>query len=206
MKYKYYIWDVGGTLFDTTVTSVKAFSQVLREFGQSATDKEIYKQLKETSTGEAADFFIGKERSQAFQLRYHAIETPMQENPIMSPGARETLEKVVENGGKNFIISHRDLQVVDFLETCHLIHYCSYVITSNDHFARKPSPESILYLIDRFGVEPDKALMIGDRELDVLAGKNAGISSALYAPDGFIQVKEADYTIRHLSDALSLGE
>jgi len=147
---------------------------------------------------------MGQKQKDEFLTKYHEIETPMQENPLLFPDSRAALEGVVNNGGKNFIISHRDLQVVDFLETCHLIHFCSYVITSNDHFARKPSPESLQYLFDRFGVEKEKAIMIGDRQLDVFAAKNAGIKSCLYSPDGFIQVKEADYTVKHLIDVLDL--
>jgi len=203
MDFKYYIWDIGGTLFDTTATSVKAFKQTLEEFGKIGDEKKIYELLKESSTPIAAQYFMGED-SEVFLKRYHEIETPMQENPMMFPDTREVLQEVVKKGGKNYIISHRDLQVVDFLETCHVVEYFTYVITSNDHFQRKPSPESLNYLFDRFGVEKDKAIMIGDRELDVFAAKNAGIKGCLYSPDGFIQVKEADYTVKTLLDVLKL--
>jgi HAD superfamily hydrolase (TIGR01549 family) len=202
--FNYFIWDVGGTLFDTYTTSVAAFEKTLAEFGLSASKEDIYQQMKETSTGEAAEYFAGSELKDAFEKRYHEIETPMQENPEPFPDTAKTLEEIVARGGKNYIISHRDLQVVDFLENRDVIKYFSYVITSNDGFPRKPAPDSINYLVDRFGVVPEEALMIGDRELDILAGKNAGIKAALFATDDIVQVPQADYTIHHLSDVLDL--
>ncbi|SKA00374.1 haloacid dehalogenase superfamily, subfamily IA, variant 1 with third motif having Dx(3-4)D or Dx(3-4)E [Pilibacter termitis] len=203
MNYKYYIWDIGGTLFDTLSTSVRAFQQTLAIFQLSASDEAIYEQLKKTSTGEAAKFFVGN-LAEDFLQKYHEIERPMQENPLSFQDTAEVLKSVVEKGGKNYIISHRDLQVVDFLENAHLIEYFSYVITSNDHFARKPNPESVDYLVDRFGVEREKALMIGDRELDILAAKNANVKAVLFSPDGFLQVPEADFTVKSLSEVLKI--
>jgi FMN phosphatase YigB (HAD superfamily) len=46
--------------------------------------------------------------------------------------------------------------------------------------------------------------MIGDRQLDIMAAKNAGIKGCLYSPDGFIQVPEADFTVKKLIEVLSL--
>ncbi|MDR2465111.1 MAG: HAD-IA family hydrolase [Streptococcaceae bacterium] len=204
MTYNYYIWDIGGTLFDTLQTSVKAFQDTLAVYEVHASSDEIYNHLKTTSTGEAAAFFMG-EKAEVFLKKYHEIERPMQENPIVFEGARETLKAITERGGKNYIISHRDLQVVDFLETAHLIEYFSYVITSNDHFARKPDKESVDYLIDRFGVVSEEAMMIGDRELDILAAQRAGVISVLFSPDGYLKIKEADFTISHLNEVLEIG-
>jgi len=128
----------------------------------------------------------------------------MQEDPIIFEDTKSTLKAIVERGGKNYIISHRDLQVVDFLETKEVIQYFTYVITSNDGFPRKPDPTSIQYLFDHFGVKAEEAIMIGDRELDVQAGNNAKIDTALYSTDGLVDGKDANYVIHHLSDVLSL--
>jgi len=203
MKYKYFIWDVGGTLFDTLQTSSEAFAKTLKEFGRSTDFEQIYRRLKETSTVASAEFFVGQ-KSDEFLKRYHEIEQSMQDDPALFPDAAATLKAVVENGGKNYIVSNRDLQVVDFLEKKNLIQYLSYVLTRNDGFARKPSPEALYYLFDHFAVVPKETLMIGDREVDVLAAKSAGIAQALYSPDGLIKIA-ADYTITRLSEAILLG-
>jgi HAD superfamily hydrolase (TIGR01549 family) len=204
MNYKYFIWDVGGTLFDTVTTSAKAFVKTFNEFGIIADEKEIYQHLRETTTNDTAAFFAPKDIVDKVIARYHEIETPMQENPEPFGETKEVLKRVVENGGKNYIVSNRDLQVVEFLEAVDVIQYFSYVITSNDHFPRKPDPTALEYLVSHFDVEKDKALMIGDREVDLLSGKNAGIKSVLYKTDDLVSEKDADFVIHHLLEAVEL--
>ena len=49
-------------------------------------------------------------------------------------------------------------------------------MTSESGFARKPSPESMLYLKEKYKI--DNALVIGDREIDK-AGQAAGFDTLL---------------------------
>lgn len=42
-------------------------------------------------------------------------------------------------------------------------------------------------MISKHGLEPDRAVMVGDRVLDVQAGLNAGMQGALFDPEGFCQ-------------------
>jgi len=47
---------------------------------------------------------------------------------------------------------------------------------------RKPSPRFILEMLDRYGIEPSRAWMVGDSPSDWQAGLNAGISTAAIVP------------------------
>ena len=53
------------------------------------------------------------------------------------------------------------------------------VVTAEQSFARKPDPSAIRYLMEKYDLSPAETIMIGDRELDVLAGHRAGIDSCL---------------------------
>lgn len=103
------------------------------------------------------------------------------------PGTRETLRAVCEHGGKNYLYSHRDHASIDALEHYGLKPYFSDFITKDDHFPRKPAPDALLHMISKHGLEPDRAVMVGDRVLDVQAGLNAGMQGALFDPEGFCQ-------------------
>ena len=46
-------------------------------------------------------------------------------------------------------------------------------------FPRKPAPDMLLHLTERYHLPPDKCLMIGDRPLDVQAGRRAGMLACL---------------------------
>lgn len=50
-------------------------------------------------------------------------------------------------GGRNFLVSHRNHLVLDILDRVEIAHYFTEVVTSENGFARKPSPDSFLYLI-----------------------------------------------------------
>ena len=60
---------------------------------------------------------------------------------------------------------------------------------------RKPSPEAIEYLMEKYKIKPEEAIMIGDRELDILSGKNAGIHTCFFDDQGGI-CNLADYNIK----------
>lgn len=51
---------------------------------------------------------------------------------------------------------------------------------ADDCDCRKPKPGLINQLLEKFQVRPENAVMIGDRDTDVLAGQTAGVASFLY--------------------------
>ena len=49
------------------------------------------------------------------------------------------------------------------------------IVTSDDVTATKPDPEGILKVLKELGVKPEEAIMVGDLEADITAGKKAGV-------------------------------
>ena len=49
-----------------------------------------------------------------------------------------------------------------------------YLMGRRDGLAHKPSPEPLIYICKELKVEPAETLMVGDTELDIQCGKNAG--------------------------------
>ena len=178
MNYRDYIWDLGGTLLDNYAVSTQAFKDTLQHFGVEASYDEIYQQLK-ISTQTAHDYFRIQEE---FLPAYKAIEAKYLENPILFRGAKELLSKIVAEGGRNFLVSHRNDSLLAILDKTGILPYFTEVVTANNGFARKPNPESMLYLKTKY--QMDKALVIGDRAIDVEAGQGAGFDTLLL-PDDF---------------------
>jgi D-glycero-D-manno-heptose 1,7-bisphosphate phosphatase len=50
-----------------------------------------------------------------------------------------------------------------------------------DHPDRKPNPGMILRAIADLGLDPDRTVMIGDKESDMEAARRAGVTGALFA-------------------------
>jgi len=58
------------------------------------------------------------------------------------------------------------------------------VYVHDDHPARKPNPGMLLLARERLGVDLAQSWIVGDRSLDVLAGKNAGLTGAVHVLTG----------------------
>lgn len=202
MKFENYIWDLGGTLIDSYAISVNVFHQLLAQFGILTAEDMIYRRMKKSSTEEAAKFF-GVGDLHLFMTKYREVEKPMQENPILFSGAKMVLEAICQNGGKNFVISHRDDSIHQLLKNAGIEDLMTEIITSDNHFPRKPNPYSIHYLIDKYQLDKEKTVIIGDRALDIQAGKNAGIASILFESDIPLQQSNPTYLIKQLPDILT---
>ena len=175
MNYQDYIWDLGGTLLDNYETSTAAFVHTLQDFGLHASHDEVYKALK-VSTDDAVRQFAPTNKD--FLKTYKANEAKELEQPILFDGASELLAQIIQQGGRNFLISHRDDQVLEILQKTQISAYFTEVVTASNGFKRKPDPESMLYLKDKYQIQ--SGLVIGDRPIDIEAGQAAGFATYLF--------------------------
>ncbi|WNZ26371.1 HAD-IA family hydrolase [Leptolyngbya sp. NK1-12] len=76
------------------------------------------------------------------------------------------------------------------------------IITKDDGFPEKPNPESFISIIGKSDTSQELFYCIGDRDLDIEAGKNAGIKAIFFNTDGGMREK-ADFNI---SDHKQLGK
>ena len=102
----------------------------------------------------------------------------------MYPGARDVLETVCRLGGCNYLYTHRGASLEGYLQKDGIEALFADRITSLDAFPRKPAPDALNHLIEKHGLSRGDCVMIGDRTIDLDAGKNAGIACALFDPDG----------------------
>ena len=63
--------------------------------------------------------------------------------------------------------------------------YFDCIVTGNDVVHHKPHPEGILRILERFGVDPRRALMIGDSLSDIRASRAAGVAVASVVWDAY---------------------
>ena len=68
--------------------------------------------------------------------------------------------------------------MLEILQKTQIGLYFTEVVTATNGFKRKPDPESMLYLKDKYQIE--SGLVIGDRPIDIEAGQAAGFSCYLF--------------------------
>ena len=92
-------------------------------------------------------------------------------------GAKEILDWTKQAQIQNFIYTHKGKNAYDLLKQLEISSYFSEVVTSENHFKRKPDPEAINYLIKKYNLNLNETYYIGDRKLDIEAAHNSGIQS-----------------------------
>lgn len=182
-KFRVFIWDFDGTLFNTYPETVRGYLETLAALGFDAHTDTLERLARVSLTslnnylreqyGVGEDFFQRAlprcdELSRAYSRPFD--------------GVREFLSDVVAAGGQNMLYTHRDHVSLELIESAGLGTLFSDAVTSEQGFAMKPAPDAIRALLARNGVRPEEAIMLGDREIDVRAGTNAGIASCLIMP------------------------
>jgi HAD superfamily hydrolase (TIGR01509 family) len=182
--FKNIIWDVDGTLFDTYPAIAGAFRAALNELGADAGLNRIETLAKESlglcaSTLAAEHQLKEEDLDRAFAAQYDAVKY---EDQPPFPGVIALCEYVRPVGGKNVIVTHRGREGTDGLLAAHdMAGFFSGCITREDGYPRKPDPSLFAAALTVFGLKPEETLTVGDREIDVQAGRAAGIFSCLFA-------------------------
>ena len=188
MKYRHFFWDFDGTLYDTYSRITRACLKGLQDLGISASFEEVYALNKHTLE-ECARVFSGRYPNISVQDIMTAYYRHSEEETIDSvrlyPGVREMLRRVMELGGKNYLFTHRGQSTFKFLKRDQLEDMFADMVTSLDGFARKPSPEGLNHLVQKHHLDVKECIMLGDRDIDLDAGKNAGMDVALFDPENF---------------------
>lgn len=99
------------------------------------------------------------------------------------PGAREALLSLAARGLALAVVANWDCTLPEHLERLGLAHHFSVVVTSAGVGAPKPDSRPFLVALEALGVEPGRALHIGDGEADERGAAAAGMRF-LPAPAG----------------------
>lgn len=205
IKYTEILWDFDGTLFNTYPGMVNSFRLALLDSGVEAEPKEILELMK-VSAKDAAKYYHERYGLQEnFMEKYQAYDRNVKpESAIPFPYAKEICERIVQAGGRNFIVTHRGGTTEKFLKYHGMLDLFTEVVTKHNGFKRKPDPEAFLYLIDKYHITKDAALIVGDREYEVLASKEAGVKSCLYNTNEVSTILAPDYNINSLMELENL--
>ena len=171
-----FIWDFDGTLMDTYPVTFAAFLRLaLADFGYSAPEAEIMEKML-VNTGHAVAYYAEHYHLPQLRQRYqfHGSKGPVA-MPAALPQVKEVLQRIRELGGIHCIYTHRDDGTFSMLEHGGLTELFDEIVTSTHQaFATKPAPDTVLYLMEKFGIGPEETVMVGDRACDLESGQNAG--------------------------------
>ena len=112
------------------------------------------------------------------------------------PHAEAVLRRAMERGCKNFIYTNRGSFLYRYLEFFGISDCFADCVIS----AKKPDPQSLLDMLEKHGIDPAEAVVVGDRALDVEGGFRAGVDGILFNPIGRVKEHCAKHVITDLSE------
>lgn len=189
------IWDFDGTLFNTYPQISTIFKNTLAHFGIDENTDDILANLHQ-SLWYTYQTYVKKYNLDLETLRKKFSELDEQ----MDPGFLQPFPGVIEIlnnfNGNHFIFTHRGNSTIDYLSHWGLLSHFTEIITRENGFSRKPQPDALLYLIDKYKLVREHTIYIGDRDIDVKCAKNAKIQSC-YFNSHQLPIKEiADFEIK----------
>lgn len=199
---KNYIWDFDGMLFDSYPHITKSFQLAMADFGREA-DYDEAKALFEISFHTAYEFYGVTDE---IIEKHHYYDRIYDLEPVVIPfeNTYKALEKLTQSGKKNYLYTHRGHKSSQYyLEKYDMAKFFSGFVDSDMEFPPKPAPDAVNYICETYELDKSESVMIGDREIDVMAGKNAGISGCLFTKDKEHETK-ADFIINDIIDIIDI--
>ena len=181
------IFDMDGTLTQTNQLIFDSFNHIAEVYqGKRYSEPEITAMFGPPEEG-ALMGIVGESRIVPALSEYLAFYKGNHARLAkVYPGIRELLELVKSKGrtiglftGKGratTMITLREFGLTDYFDA---------VVTGNDVARHKPSGEGILKILDRFGLEPRQALMVGDSVADLRASREAEVAMAAVLWDSY---------------------
>ncbi|MCQ4971693.1 HAD family hydrolase [Lactococcus lactis] len=193
-----FIWDLDGTLIDSYEVFLEALSESFANFNRPFDRETVYNFIK----GQSVNALL-KEQPVPFQEikeDFTANSTAKNEKIKLMAGAKAVLDWTQKENIQNFIYTHKGKNAYDLLNQLEISPYFLEIVTSENGFKRKPHPEAINYLLEKYKLKPEETYYIGDRILDIEASHNSGIHSI-----NFLSAKNSQQ-INKLTDIIQIFE
>ena len=206
-------FDLDGTLIDSGDDLVQATIHSLHGLGIDPPPPEVIigyvgggaRGLLQDSMGEAATPERLEAGLAAF-IDYYGAHLLDHTRPY--PGVEEVLRHFFATRPLAVITNKPEAFSRTILEGLELAGYFREILGYDSVERKKPHPEGILQALHGWGVEPTRAVMVGDSDHDILAGKAAGTVTVAVAY-GFKSEEELlsagpDYLIHDIRELIEL--
>jgi phosphoglycolate phosphatase len=191
MGYRLCIFDLDGTLIDTSGDINNAANDMLSHFGLEKIDKDqtiqyvgdgIRKFVERCVDSKTVDI---EKAVSFFKEAYFArkVETTRPYSGIVGVLEEITGRHLSVLTNKSYDISKA---IIDELG---LSHYFEYIVGGDTLERKKPFPDGIEHILRKSGVSKNETLMIGDGKNDILSAKEAKITS-VYVSYGFTKTEQ----------------
>ena len=171
------MFDLDGTLVDSLKDIANAGNFTLENFGlMKKSEQEIISYV-----GEGREHLVKKMLGDKQTFLKEAIpvfgeyyKKHSMDNSILYPNVKKVLEYFKDK--KKAVISNKNHEeVISILKELAIYDCFDNIMGVNEVEHKKPSAFPLNKIMQRLHINKEKSIMVGDMDIDILAGKNAGI-------------------------------
>ena len=201
---KLLIFDLDGTLVDTSRDIADAINYAVEPFGVKTLSIEKVKSIVGSGiTNLLGNLILTAQKNSSQKTVNDAVNRFLEyysahllDNTKLYPQVIETLSKL-GNYKKAVISNKREILSKGVLGGLGLLGFFDVILGSDSVPERKPSPVPVLEVLKRLSMRKNETVIIGDSNFDVEAGHAAGIKAiaVTYGYRSREVLKEADFMI-----------
>jgi phosphoglycolate phosphatase len=203
------IFDLDGTLIDSRIDITNALNYALEPYGlEPFSVGETVKLIGEGITRLIEKVLNDRDGSLKAAVMERFLDhysRHILDSTTEYPGVRETLERL--NTYKKAVISNKKESLSRMvLDGLGLSGFFDMIIGSDTVPEKKPSPMPVLKVLSELHILPADALIVGDSNYDIDAGRAAGILTVAvtYGYRPLEVIRHADYLIDSMSELVPL--
>ncbi len=200
-------FDLDGTIIDSYQTIYKSTIKTLRKLKieTSVNEKEFYKRIGQHFNDIFSEMNIPVNDFELFISIYKELYFDFIDESKIYPGVIDTLQFLNE---KNVLVSllttKTQSQADKIIDHFGLRNFFSFVMGRRDGIANKPAAEPLLFICNELQINAKHTLMVGDTELDIRCGKNAGAKTCAaaygYRSEDQLKKENADSIIFQITE------
>ena len=180
------VFDLDGTLIDSAADLAAAVNAMLAHFGREPLPvPEVRRMIGDgvamlVNRALAARQCAQADPAEAAHIFMQHYESDATSRTTAFPGVPEALQSLGDAGMALAVCTNKPARISErILAGLGLAKYFARVLGGDSLPFRKPDPRVLLALLEAFDVTPERALLVGDSEVDAATARAAGVPFVL---------------------------
>jgi HAD superfamily hydrolase (TIGR01549 family) len=189
-KFDGFIFDIDGTLASTNELIFSTFRYITKKYLNKNISNEEIIELFGPTEDVILKIFMKDNYEDAKKDYYEFYENNHDAMADVYPGLKEILEMIKTAGIPLSIYTGKGRQSsIITLTKIGVIDYFELIVTGDDVPEPKPSRLGIDAFVNKFNLDRDRVLMIGDSPADIIAAREANVKMASVVWDAYAKDK-----------------